>query len=953
MKFQLLLLIVFLFLFSCGDDSAGTISETDIGIMGTIVTEDGVASSDVQVVAFLVSDDTAGIPVDTTVTSESGVYTFDSLTSGTYRLAGTKKIDTLTYTALIDEFDYDSINFSDTVLNIGVDTLYAPGAVSGVVQLQGSSFHLGVDLFIPGTSFIGKSDTDGVFIISGIPEGDEYQLAAMFPGYQTAFSKTFSITKNVTTPLDSVIHLEFDPTKTPSAPTGVHASFNSATKVVTVQWDSVLHPNWKGFVVYRKDSALSAADPEVVSGEHLLTATAFTEVITDFDPTKNTTLQYQVKTQDLTGNRSGFSDAAYIRLKESQEGGKSTIVGRVVSSDGVALSAASVVLHHIDSAEVSVPVDTVITDMAGAFLFSDIPTGTYYIGSFAEVHGTELLSHSALFAFDSLFSVSVPYDCGVDTLWEAGAIEGIVTSTSVTNLSGVQLYLPGTSYSARTDSAGRYHISGVAKGIYELNIDYEGQAEIVIDSIVVTPGKTVLIAPIELKAIDIDSLTAPTGVNFVLSGSNATISWSAVKYSALAGYSVYRKESGQSDAELELISGSEPMEALSFVDDLATMPAGTYQYRLLAQSVSGEKSDLSAPVLVTWNGAPDPVTVLSPLLGTTGLNSEIAVTWVQNTDESYTLQLSTENTFTTIFEEISTASSPQKVHGLELGTTYYVRVNAKNSFGETAGETSTFSTKESSLREPMMKRVPDGTVKDSDKRYGFVSSFLMMEHEVTVEMYRLFESDYMNLLGASKPKHPVASVSWGDAIRFANWLSEQNGLTPCYTLVPGKFKRTDWSDPQNENCKWPHDTLFYEFDTTANGYRLPTSDEWQYAASGGDEYDYEYATKDGTIDSTKAWNDSWDTPSEIKQFDPNPLGLYDMSCNTWEMVWGMISRSPEGRKNYVAPADSANQQGVKMGDGFYGGEGKYALPITRREEWYDTYGYQYECGFRLARSIKY
>lgn len=762
MKLLYVLLLITLFLFSCSDDSAGTISETDIGIMGKIVTEDGVASSGVAVVALLVTDDTVGVPVDTVTTNPSGVYNFNSLSSGTYRLAGTKKIDTLTYSALVDEFEYDSLSFSDTIYDAGVDTLFAPGAVSGVVKLEGTTYHLGVDVFIPGTSFIAKSDTNGVFVITGIPKGDEYQLAAMFPGYTTAFypGPEFTIKENDTTKLDSIIELKFDPSQTPPAPTGVMASFDSQTKKVTVVWDSVLHPNWNGFVVFRKDSASTGLEPVQVSGELLLTGNTFSETVSDFDPTKKVTLQYQVKSQDANGNRSLFSESAYIRLEESQSTGKSAIVGVMVSSEGVPLSAVRVVLHRKTTDTGFEIVDTVMTNEAGAYELSGIPSGSYTIEGVIEEHGSSFKHHSGLFMFDSLSSVSTPYNCGIDTLWQSGAVMGQVVLEGATDYIGIMLFIPGTSYSAYTDIQGHFLISDIAKGSYTLNISKDGYNSIVSDSFFVDSGDTTEIAAFfELK----------------------------------------------------------------------------------------QDETLTAPKMIT---------------------------------------------------------------------------------------------------------VPSGTIEDSDKRYGFVSSFLIMEHEVTVEMYRLFEDEYMNRLGESKGKHPVASVSWGDAIRYANWLSEQNGLTPCYKLVPGKFKRTDWSDPQNENCKWPHDTLFYEFDTTANGYRLPTADEWQHAASGGDDYDYEYATADGTIDSTKAWNDSRKSPSEVKQFEPNPLGIYDMSCNVWEMVWGMASRSPEGRRNYVAPADSANQHGIKMGDGFYSGEGKYALPITRREEWYDTYRYYYECGFRLARSIK-
>jgi sulfatase modifying factor 1 len=129
--------------------------------------------------------------------------------------------------------------------------------------------------------------------------------------------------------------------------------------------------------------------------------------------------------------------------------------------------------------------------------------------------------------------------------------------------------------------------------------------------------------------------------------------------------------------------------------------------------------------------------------------------------------------------------------------------------------------------------------------------------------------------------HPVHSVNWYDCVKWCNARSQMAGKTPCYNL-------STWS------CNY-----------NANGYRLPTMDEWEYAARGGlsskrfpwgdninhnhanykaNGLAYPYDTSSYTNDTFHPSYDEGDYPytSPVESFSSNGYGLYDMSGNVWE-----------------------------------------------------------------------
>jgi formylglycine-generating enzyme required for sulfatase activity len=137
-----------------------------------------------------------------------------------------------------------------------------------------------------------------------------------------------------------------------------------------------------------------------------------------------------------------------------------------------------------------------------------------------------------------------------------------------------------------------------------------------------------------------------------------------------------------------------------------------------------------------------------------------------------------------------------------------------------------------------------------------VSPFLIDKFEVTQEMFA--KAQLPNPSHWQDPKKPVERVRWRDAKQYCNERSLLEGLKPCYNE-----KTVDW------DC-----------DFAANGYRLPTEAEWEYAAR--------YGTSDAQGPAEQLRQSAWFAENAgakthaVGQKKANAAGLYDMDGNVSE-----------------------------------------------------------------------
>jgi len=306
---KLVLFSSLIFVFTtCSKKSSVTGTETDVitgkGAYGKIVFDDDDPAEGAMVILTKTSEDTInllakrGVP-DTTLTDSLGNYSIEGLENAEYNFKALLVELGSNDTLLANRFGIPIEGDTD----LGTDTIVKPGKINLQVVGNGKPI-FAADCFVPGTSYIAKSDEEGNCLISGVPPGD-YEVAIIATGYSVSKTNATNVESEKTRELGS-INLLINADDSPPNPTGLNIEYDNKSGNVRLSWDPIIVSDLAGYLLYRDDTSFTLNPTQLGNDEPVVDTFYLDYVYAELSDTASAAFQYRIRATDKSTNTSDF-----------------------------------------------------------------------------------------------------------------------------------------------------------------------------------------------------------------------------------------------------------------------------------------------------------------------------------------------------------------------------------------------------------------------------------------------------------------------------------------------------------------------------------------------------------------------------------------------------------------------------------------------------------------------